>query len=106
MNFGTHIVEVSAKQHANFQLHTLPSTRDFLNGSRVVRASRENSLFWFDHFFPRSPFYPGICPFWMNFSTHIVKIINQLHAKFQLSTLRLTRDFVIGSRVGRASREI
>ena len=42
----------------------------------------------------------------MNFGTRIVEVIDWLHAKFQHPTLSLTRDFEIGSRVGRASREI
>ena len=36
----------------------------------------------------------------MKFGTHIVGVTEQLHAKFQLPTLALIRDFGIGSRVG------
>ena len=41
----------------------------------------------------------------MKFGTHIVVVIDELHAKFHFLKLPLTRGFVIGSRVGRVSRE-
>ena len=41
----------------------------------------------------------------MKFGTHIVELIDQLPVKFHFLKLSLTRNFVVGSRVGWASRE-
>ena len=71
----------------------------------VGRPSTEICAFWFDHFSRRQPFHPEGSSIWMKFGRHMVEVIDLLHANFQLPTLSLIRDFKIGSRVGRASRE-
>ena len=56
-------------------------------------------------FFPRQLCFAESCSILMNFGTHILEVTDQLYAYFHFLKLHLTRDFFVGSRVGRASRD-
>ena len=98
-------MKVFDKLRAKFQLATFHLGWDIEIGSKVGQASRELCAFRVDHFYPRYPIYPEHCSIWMKLDTHIVEVIDSLHANFQLPTLSLIRDYKIGSGVGRASGE-